>query len=76
MHAYISIVFCMIFANPDRDSHEPSESSYAPPSCAKIDLRSSSRRGARTPGTPAEFRENLRGLQRDLLGNTACGSRS
>jgi hypothetical protein len=39
---------CMIFANPDRDSHEPSESSYALPSCAKIDLRSGSGRGART----------------------------
>jgi hypothetical protein len=42
MHAYISIVFCMIFANPDGGDLEPSESSYRPPSCAKIYLRSDS----------------------------------
>jgi hypothetical protein len=36
----------MIFANPDGGSLEPSESSFAPPSCAKIDLRSGSGRGA------------------------------
>jgi hypothetical protein len=62
----------MIFANPDGDSHEPSESSCAPPSCAKIDLRSSSGRVART----LENLADLRGLRRDLLTNTACGSRS
>jgi hypothetical protein len=60
---------CMIFANPDGGSLEPSESSYAPPSCAKIDLRSCSGRGARTP---AEFSENARNLRE----STACGSDS
>jgi hypothetical protein len=59
----------MIFANPDEDSHEPSESSYAPPSCAGAPEEETDARRLRTS-------QDSKASSRGLLANTACGSRA